>query len=138
MRFRDPETNLRTTLQKIIKRAGLLPWPKLYHNLRSTRETELMESFPAHVVCGWIGNSEAVARKHYLQVTDDHFDRAIRGGAEAAQKAAQSAHAMERTEPQAELAAHEKTPVLPGVATTCDYLPLRPVPPRGVEPRFSG
>lgn len=36
-----------------------------------------MEIYPAHVVCGWIGNSEAVARKHYLQVTDAHFEKAV-------------------------------------------------------------
>ena len=30
------------------------------------------EQFPAHVVCE-LGNSEAVGRKHYLQVTDEHF-----------------------------------------------------------------
>jgi hypothetical protein len=29
-------------------------------------------TFPARVVCEWMGNSEAVARKHYLQVTDDN------------------------------------------------------------------
>jgi hypothetical protein len=34
------------------------------------RETELAESFPMHVVCEWIGNSAAIAAKHYLQVTD--------------------------------------------------------------------
>jgi len=28
------------------------------------------------VVCAWIGNSQAVARKHYLQVTEEHFERA--------------------------------------------------------------
>ena len=28
------------------------------------------------MVCEWIGNSEAVARKHYLQVTDEHFKAA--------------------------------------------------------------
>ena len=26
-----------------------------------------------HVVCSWIGNSKAVAAKHSLQTTDDHF-----------------------------------------------------------------
>ena len=36
-----------------------------------------MEIDPAHVVCGWIGNSEAVALKHYLQVTDAHFEKAV-------------------------------------------------------------
>ena len=64
-------------MNKIVKRAGIIPWPKPFQNLRSTRETELMEIYLAHVVCGWIGNSEAVARKHYLQVTDAHFEKAI-------------------------------------------------------------
>ena len=31
-----------------------------------------------HVVCAWIGNSKVVARKHYLQVTEEHFERAAR------------------------------------------------------------
>jgi hypothetical protein len=34
--------------------------PKLFQNLRSTRETELAECWPEHVVCAWIGNSKAV------------------------------------------------------------------------------
>ncbi len=136
-RYRSANANLRTQLERIIRRAGLEPWGKPWQNLRSTRETELMESFPAHVVCGWIGNSEAVARKHYLQVTDEHFERAVRGDEQAAQNAAQSAHAMHRTEPQRKTAAHEKTPVLPGLATTCDVVHICSVPPRGVEPRFS-
>lgn len=88
--------NLRTQFQRIIAKAGLKPWPKLFQNLRSTRETELAEEWPEHVVCAWIGNSTAVARKHYLQVTDEHFDRAT--GArndvtEAAQNATQHMHA---------------------------------------------
>jgi hypothetical protein len=75
-RYRQAKQNLRTTFTKIIKRAGLTPWPKLFHNLRSSRQTELEERFPTHVVCGWLGNSTKVARDHYLQTTDDHFDRA--------------------------------------------------------------
>ena len=35
------------------------------------------EESPTHVVCSWMGNSESVARKNYLQVTADHYDRAI-------------------------------------------------------------
>jgi integrase len=83
--YREGTVNLRTPLQRIIKRAGLKPWPKLWQNLRSTRETELADQFPAHVASAWIGNSVAVAVKHYLQVTEDHF-------AQAAQNAAQKAH----------------------------------------------
>ena len=36
----------------------------------------LAEQFPSHVVCAWLGNSEVVAREHYLQVTDEHFKAA--------------------------------------------------------------
>jgi len=68
--------NMRTRFERIIKRAGLKPWPRLWQNLRSSRETELAESFPLHVVVSWLGNSEAVAARHYLQVTDEHFRKA--------------------------------------------------------------
>ena len=77
IRCRDSKTNLRTQMERIIKRAGVKPWPKLFHNLRSTRQTELTEKFPSHVVCAWLGNSRAVAQDHYLQVTDAHFTQAV-------------------------------------------------------------
>ena len=75
-RYRKTNVNLRTELIRIIERAGLKPWPKLFQNLRSTRETELAEDWPEHKVCKWIGNSKAVAQEHYLQITDDDFRRA--------------------------------------------------------------
>ncbi len=78
-RYRQATQNLGTTFVKIIKRAGLVPWQKPFQNLRSTRETELMEIFPSHVVVAWIGHSEAVARRHYLQTTDAHFEKATAG-----------------------------------------------------------
>src|SRR5215831_4638700 len=86
---RSGEKNFRTRMERIIRRAGLTPWPKLFQNLRSTRETELAETFPMHVVTAWIGNSQPVALKHYLQVTDDHFERAISASAEAVQNPVQ-------------------------------------------------
>ena len=77
-RYRNGNANLRTQLHRIIKRAGLTPWPKVFQNLRSTRETELAGNFPIHVVCKWIGNSTQVASKHYLQTTDEHFAQAAK------------------------------------------------------------
>jgi integrase len=50
-RYRDNTQNLRTQFRRIILRAGLTPWPKAFHNLRATRENELAEEFPLHVVC---------------------------------------------------------------------------------------
>ena len=38
--------------------------------------TELANEFPIHVVCEWIGNSPDVARRHYLQVAEEHFKKA--------------------------------------------------------------
>lgn len=70
--------NLRTALSRYLERAGFDTWPKLFQNLRSTRETELAQRFPIHVVCRWMGNTEAVAAKHYLQLTDGHFDEALK------------------------------------------------------------
>ena len=75
-RYRDATQNFRTQLERIIRRAGVEPWPKLFQNLRSSRETELARTWPLHVVTKWIGNSQPVALKHYLQVTDDDYDRA--------------------------------------------------------------
>ncbi|MDP6601107.1 MAG: tyrosine-type recombinase/integrase, partial [Phycisphaerales bacterium] len=72
-RYRSASQNLRTQLGKIIRRAGVEPWPRLWQNLRSSRETELADQFPIHVVTAWLGNSPKVALAHYLQVTDDHM-----------------------------------------------------------------
>jgi len=82
--------NLRTTFLKLVKRAGMEPWPRLFHNLRSSRETELLESFPVHVVAQWMGHDAKVSLKHYAQTTDDHFERAATGGAESGAQVAQN------------------------------------------------
>jgi len=73
----DKYANPRSTMQKIVKRAGLEPWPKLFHNLRVSRETELAATHPIHVVCEWIGNTPKVAKESYLRVTDDDYAKAI-------------------------------------------------------------
>ncbi|WP_171188146.1 tyrosine-type recombinase/integrase [Alienimonas chondri] len=79
---RGTNANLRQGLLRSMKRAKIEPWPRLFHNLRASRQTELAETFPTHVVCAWIGNTQAIAQEHYLQVTDDHFARgASEGGA---------------------------------------------------------
>lgn len=88
-RYRASNTNLRTQLTRILTRAGLKPWPKLFQNLRSSCETDLVERFPLHVVTKWLGNSVSVAQKHYLQTTEEHFRVAI-GDAKSDARSAQS------------------------------------------------
>jgi len=68
--------NLRTHFSRIIRRAGLEPWKRLWKAVRGTRETELERDFPLHVVTRWLGNTPKIAQKHYLQVTPEDFARA--------------------------------------------------------------
>ncbi len=78
MAARDWRTaNLSRMFVKFINRAGLKVWPRVFHNLRSSRQTELTDIFPSHVVTAWLGNSEKVADAHYNQILDSHFEKAI-------------------------------------------------------------
>ncbi len=148
-RYRLKNSNLRSQFVRIIERAGENVWPKVFHNLRASRETELTANHPLHVVCAWIGNSAAIAAKHYLQVTDDHFLAAIEGGAEsgaqAAQNEAQQPDAGDGSESQTDDQAsseveEEQELVLAGTTRSEDRQPdadCLAVPPRGVEPLSS-
>jgi hypothetical protein len=91
------------------KRAGLKTWPRLFHNLRASRETELVERFPVQVVTSWLGNTPAVATRHYLMTAEAHFAAAL-GDEKAAQKTARRVHAECRGDSRGAQAAHEKTP----------------------------
>lgn len=116
--------NLRTQLSRIIGKAGLKPWPKLFHNLRATRETELAAEFPLHVVCEWIGNSQPVAARHYLRVTENDFKKAV-------QIPVQQPAESPRTDSQPVLAEVSRTTEMPGVASLCEAVLCTSVPPRG-------
>ncbi len=137
--------NLRAHFQRIVRRAGLEPWPRLFHNLRASRETELVETYPLQVVTDWLGNTPKVAMRHYLMTTDEHFSSAVRGdgniagpaASEAAQNAAQQAHAGFRSESQAANPAHKKTPVVLGFARSCDSTQLLGMAGAGFEPTTS-
>ena len=62
-----------------MKRAGLVPWPRLFHSLRGSRETELARDYPLHVVTDWLGNTPKIALKHYLMVTDADYETCKKG-----------------------------------------------------------
>ncbi len=65
--------NLRTTFGKVIRRAGVNPWPRLWQSSRASRESDLAQSFPLAVVAKWLGNTPSVARRHYVDPTDAAF-----------------------------------------------------------------
>jgi integrase len=99
--------NLRTTFQKIIRRAGLSPWPRTFHNLRASALADWCERFPSHAVARWAGHSPMIAARHYVGARDVHFDRAAgrpvaESGAHPSQNPAQPVPAPtcpERTQP---------------------------------------
>jgi integrase len=68
--------NLRTTLLKIVRRAKLVPWPRLWHSMRASCQTDLAAAFPLATVTKWLGNTPAIALRHYVDATDSDFDRA--------------------------------------------------------------
>jgi integrase len=68
--------------KRLVARAGLSPWPKTFQNLRASCETDWCDELPLAAACAMIGNSARIARKHYLSVKDEHFDR-IAGGSAA-------------------------------------------------------
>ncbi len=146
-RYRGENQNLRTQFQRILRRAGVRAWERLFHNLRASRETELAEDFPLHVVCYWMGNSAVIANRHYLQVTDAHFAKAVsatpdEGGAkcgalsakQAAQKAAQHPVAQERTKGEKTKKARKNRAEVQTCAIACDTVRDCSIPRRGVEP----
>ena len=74
---RSSQKNLRTVFEKILRKAGVDPWPRLMQNLRSSRETELAREYPLQTVTAWLGNTPKVALENYLQVRDEDFTKAI-------------------------------------------------------------
>lgn len=149
--------NLRTQFLKILRRAGVAPWERLFHSMRASRQTELERTFPRHVVCAWMGNTAAVAERSYLLVTDEDYRLAVEtsGGEEsvvsAAQKAAHEAQkaAQKAAHPDASKTEqeHEKTPENTGetaVSAAFSGVPkvevngLETVPKVSGKPAFSG
>jgi|694.fasta_scaffold05620_1 integrase len=96
--LRDQGVNLRQGLSRIIEKAGLPQWPKLFTNLRSSRATELANRFPQRAISDWLGaaslslggesqnalaesasimgHTPKVSHEHYQQTLDIHWQMA--------------------------------------------------------------
>jgi hypothetical protein len=124
--------NLRTEFMRIIADAGLSPWPKLFHNLRASRESELMREYDLATVCKWIGNSPTVAAKHYAVSVDLDADFQ-RASGRAAQKAAQYSAQSSETECKAGNDEMQKTPENAGDCTELQSLQHTDVGPETIR-----
>ncbi len=135
-KHRKSGLNLRTHLLRIMAKAGVKQWPKLFQNMRSTRQTELCEHWPEHIVCSWIGNSRLVAREHYLQVRDEDFLRAAQPE-KAAQNPAQQPSVTLCNPMQKASEGAPQNAVFHGVASVCNSLQDKGMGGAGFEPATS-
>lgn len=129
---------LRKPMHAAMRRARLEPWPKLFHALRASAQTDLASRFPLASVCRWLGNTPAVAATHYLQPRDDDFKQAANAPAfnvtttrdKAARNPTQHTPATRRTEPPKRAShctePHRAAPNIPLVARA------------GLEPALDG
>ncbi len=136
-------SNLREHALRIIRKASIEPWTRVFQNLRASRETELVEEFPVHVVTAWLGNSPDTAAKHYLSVLKTHLERAVSPKDQT--RGTYMGHTTAVTECQStthEAADSSEVPVGAGVdaesrqRSISGKSPL--APPRGIEPLFPG
>ncbi len=115
-------SNLHRGLEKIILRAGLVPWDDLMQTLRRSAETDFARIHPQHAVSKWIGHSMAVSERHYLQITDDLIDAAVNapglvppGGADSGAVTVRMSSQVQETRRNGELDDER-----PGMAKECE------------------
>jgi integrase len=69
--------NFRQGLLRILRRAGVEPWPRLWHSLRASCESDLATHFTLSTVVKWLGNTPAVALRHYVDPTEEVYAKAL-------------------------------------------------------------
>ena len=67
--------NLRSEMTRLLRRAGASGWPRLFHSMRTSRQTELQREFPLHGVCSLLSNSQRIAQENH-RVTEEGFAKA--------------------------------------------------------------
>ena len=122
---------LNRKLNRIVLKAGVSPWPRVFQTLRSSCEKEWAMDFPQYAVSKWIGHSIEVSGKHYANdVPDELFDRIVNTGETEAvqnpvQQPAEPARKLSQTEND-ESEQDEDNPIdceaLRDSATRCEQL----------------
>ncbi len=75
-------------VRRIVARAGVDLWERLWQTLRSSCEKEWAMTFPQYAVSKWIGHSITVSGRHYANaVPDELFERAAQVEAGAQRQA---------------------------------------------------
>ena len=135
--------NLRTQFERIIRRSGFKPWSRLWHSIRASCQTDLVQSYPIPVVCRWLGNSISVAMRHYVDVTDADFTKAIASDPygidqTSAQIPTQRTAVTRSNQPEVVQPEGGKDIVFPVFSVGYNSLPPEEISPRGFEPLTFG
>ncbi len=142
-RYQGKSLNWRTQFERIARRAGIKLWPKPFHNMRASRETDLMVEYNFNTVCKWLGNSPTVAAQHYAMSTDinadfrhaaTHKTGGPKCGPIVAQNPAQQVPAGNCNELHADHETRENQGNLPHDADGCTYLHAELMGVEGLEP----
>lgn len=73
----SPDSNVGTSLKKIILKAGAEPWPRLLQNLRASATTDIIQRYKPAEESAWLGHSPLVSLQHYQRTTQDAFNAAL-------------------------------------------------------------
>jgi len=133
-RYAIDTPNLGTHFTRLIRRAGLTPWPRSFTALRASRATELWAQYPKATCEAWMGHSAAIASEHYVSVRDEDFDRACAASPKAAQNPAHDGAATPRTPAQADTPEPRSRPSERRCATERKCLPVKGMGTPGLEP----
>jgi len=100
-------SNLATHAKRLVKKAGVEPWPKLFTNLRGSCSDDLERRGVAEkAINAWIGNTAHLRRRHYHAVRPEDWAAVI---GKAAQIPARSGAVSGHQEPSALRESREKT-----------------------------
>jgi len=127
---RDPRVNWRTQFRRMIARASLTPWPRLFHGMRASRCTELAAEYPAAVAAAWCGHTVEIATAHYVTVREADYTRATK----AAQNPAQNGRESTRTGTTGVEGEPSEVSPVQGDAQLCASVPANRMGPAGFEP----
>ena len=137
-----PAKNAGTTMKKLIEKCDVKPWVKIFHNLRVTRENELLQSaeYRREAIHEFIGHSKEVFDANYSELNDDDFipksqrGSAVSGEADSTIFPPRKAHAEARNCESTSGHGYQNKNLL-GIASNCNPSRLSNAPRLGLEPR---
>ena len=97
---------------------------------RELKRFVAIKTLAPHLAHSALANSQLIAARHYLQVTDEHFQKATQN---PTQNGAESSP-IEAKPVIRPLRENEKAPAFPGLSRPFGLLKNQAVPPAGFEP----